>query len=37
MQKKLGSEALEKVYYIFYRQGGRDSKQVALVALIIEM
>ena len=28
LQKKLGSEALEKVYYIFYRQGGRGTKQV---------
>ncbi|MDR1488934.1 MAG: site-specific integrase [Desulfovibrio sp.] len=28
IQKKLGSAALERVYYIFYRQGGRDSKQI---------
>lgn len=27
-QKKLGSDSLEKVYYIFYRTGGRGSKQV---------
>ena len=28
LQNKLGSDALEKVYYIFYRQGGRGTKQV---------
>lgn len=28
LQNKIGSEVLERVYYIFYRQGGRDSKQI---------
>ena len=28
LQKKIGSNALEKVYYIFYRQGGRGARQV---------
>lgn len=27
-QKKLNSDLLEKVYYIFYRQGGRGSRQI---------
>ena len=28
MQKRLASEELERVYYIFYRTGGRGSKQI---------
>jgi integrase len=28
MQQKLGSNVLERVYYIFYRQGGKDSRQI---------
>lgn len=28
LQKKIASEELERVYYIFYRHGGRDTRQI---------